>query len=168
AALDYMNESNKAGIIPVIQYYMIRNYADAAKGLTTGTEAQTLQKVQDATIMKDYWHQFFVMMQMGAKFGKPVVIILEGDGFGLLENQSKDNPSAPAAVASTGMPELAGLPDTVAGFGMAFLQLRAKANAANVLLGPDVPEWATGDITYFSVTDDLQPHVDKQVAFLCA
>ena len=76
--------------------------------------------------------------------------------------------SSSAAVASTGMPELAGLPNTLAGFGMAFLAIRKSVGAYNVAMGPDTAYWAAnGDIMNFapSDTDDLQSHVDFQWKF---
>jgi YHS domain-containing protein len=56
----------------------------------------------------------------------------------------------------------------VAGFGLAFLQLRKSVGANNVLLGFDVPYWATGDFISTNTEDDIQPHVDSQFAFLSA
>jgi hypothetical protein len=95
------------------------------------------------------------------------VVLVEADGFGFLEQQSGGNPNAYAAVAATGMPELAGLPNTVAGWGLAFLQLRSAVGASNAILAMDISGWATGkDLLYFSVTDSLQPEVDKAYAFL--
>jgi hypothetical protein len=50
-----------------------------------------------------------------------------------------------------GIPELAGLPNTVAGWGMAFLQLRKSIGATNVVLGVHVSGWASGkDIVHYS------------------
>jgi hypothetical protein len=160
AALDYMKECDAQGFVPVIQYYVLRDEAPA------GDESQTYAKTQNASLMKDYWDKYKVLMQRAKEFGKPVVIIAEGDGFGFLQMQTNSNPNAPAAIASSGVAELASLPNTVAGFGMAYLQMRKAVGATNVIVGPDVPVWATGDISYYQVSDALQPHVDAQYAFL--
>ncbi len=67
----------------------------------------------------------------------------------------------------SGLAELAGLPNTVAGWGLAFLQLRKSVGANNAVLGIHISGWASGeDIAYGSVTDSLQPQVDKVYAFL--
>jgi hypothetical protein len=96
-----------------------------------------------------------------------VVIMVEADGFGFLQQQANGNPNTYAAVADSGLPELAGLPNTVAGWGMAFLELRAAMGASNAILAMDISGWATGkDLFYFSVTDPLGPEVDKAYAFL--
>ncbi len=70
-------------------------------------------------------------------------------------------------MASTGLAELASLPNTVAGWGMAFLQLRKAVGANNVILGMHVSGWSTGvELFNYSVTEPPQPHVDKVYAFL--
>jgi hypothetical protein len=70
-------------------------------------------------------------------------------------------------VADSGLPELAGLPNTVAGWGLAFLELRAAMGAYNAILAMDVSGWATGkDVLYFNVTDPLGAEVDKAYNFL--
>ena len=100
--------------------------------------------------MRSYFGDFKLLMQRAKDFGKPVIVLLEADGFGFLEQQTGgNNPNAYAAVAATGMPELAGLPNTVAGWGLAFLQLRKAVGASNVVLGMHVSGWASGkDIAY--------------------
>jgi hypothetical protein len=159
-ALSYFRECDTQGFVPAVQYYQIF-------GEPGGGESAMLQKVQNATTMRSYYGDFKLLMQRAKDYGKPVVILLEGDGFGFLEQQSGENSSAPAAIASTGMSELAGLPNTVAGFGLAFLQIRKAVGATNAVLGVHISAWASGkDISSFNVTDPLQPEVDKVYAFL--
>lgn len=159
-ALNYFRECDAQGTIPAVQYYQV--FGEAGGG-----ESATLQKVQNATTMRSYFGDFKLLMQRAKDYGKPVMILLEADGFAFLEQQSGDNSSAPAAIASTGMTELQGLPNTVAGFGLAFLQLRKAVGATNAVLGVHISAWASGkDIAVSSVTDALQPEVDKVYAFL--
>ncbi|WP_239576326.1 hypothetical protein [Archangium primigenium] len=159
-ALQYMNESAAQGALPAVQFYQV----NAEPG---GGEDQFLSKVQNATTMRGYFSDFKLLMQRAKDHGKPVLVLLEADGYGLLQKQTGSNPHAPAAVASTGLPELAGLPNTVAGWGLAFLQLRKAVGASNAVLGIHVSAWASDkDVAYFSVTDPLQPEVDRVHAFL--
>jgi hypothetical protein len=68
-----------------------------------------------------------------------------------------------AAVASTGMPELQGLPDTIAGLALGYLAIKKSVGATNAFLGLDTPYYAAGgDIMNFppSDTDPLPAHVD--------
>jgi hypothetical protein len=156
----FMTESAEQGFLPAIQYYQF-NFEPG------GGEAQFLAKAQNATTNKNYFSDFKVLMQRAKEFNKPVLVLLEADGFGYLQQQSGNNPNAYAAVAATGLPELSGLPNTVAGWSLAFLQLRKAVGANNVILGIHISGWAsTKDIAYFSVADTLQPEVDKVYNFL--
>jgi hypothetical protein len=158
--LSYLNECDAQGYIPAVQYYQIN-------GEPGGGEPETLAKAQNASTMASYFGDFKILMQRVKDFGKPALILVEADGYGLLQMQSANNPNAYAAVAATGLPELAGLPNTVAGWGMAFLQIRKAVGASNAVLGIHISGWASGkDVAYFSVTDPLQPEVDKVYNFL--
>ena len=156
----YLEESSAQGYIPAVQYYQMNDEPG-------GGESAFLTKAQNATTMASYFNDYKILMQRVKEFGKPTFILLEADGFGLLQQQTASNPNAYAAVAATGIPELSGLPNTVAGWGLAFLQLRKSVGASNAILGVHVSGWASGkDICYFSVTDPLQPEVDKVYDFL--
>lgn len=159
-ALNYFKECDKYRTIPVIQYYQMN-------GEDGGGEDMFLSKAQNAQTMKSYFGDFKILMQRVKEFGKPVYVLLEADGFGYMEMQSKENPAAAAVVASTGMTELAGLPNTVAGWGLAFLAIKKSVGATNALLGIHISGWASSkDLFYYSVTDALQPEVDKVYTFL--
>ncbi len=159
-ALNYFQESSAQGFVPAVQYYQL--FAEAGGG-----ESATLQKVQNASTMRSYFGDFKLLMQRAKDFGKPVLVLLEADAFGFLQQQASGNANASAAIASTGMSELASLPNTVSGFGLAFLQLRKAVGASNVVLGIHISAWASGkDIAAYSVTDPLGPEVDKVYAFL--
>jgi len=158
--LGYMRECDGQRFIPAVQYYQMN-------GEPGGSESAFLQKVQNATTMKSYFGDFKLLMQRAKDFGKPVIVLIEADGFGFLQQQTASNSNAYAAIKDSGMTELAGLPNTVAGWGLAFLQLRKAAGANNVVLGIHISGWASGkDIAYGSVTDALSPEVDKVYAFL--
>ncbi|MFL6620446.1 MAG: hypothetical protein ACJ8MH_17700, partial [Povalibacter sp.] len=159
-AANFFNESSAAGFIPAVQYYQMNGEAG-------GGEGQFLQKVQNAGTMASYFGDFKLLMQRAKAFGKPVVVMLEADGFGFLQQQANSNPNTYAAIAASNVPELAGLPNTVAGWGLAFLQLRKAAGANNVILGVHISSWASNqEIAYYSVTVPLQPEVDKVYNFL--
>jgi hypothetical protein len=159
-AKGYMKDSASDKTIPVLTWYQMN-------GEPGGGEAQFLAKAQNKAVMKVYFSDFKLLMQRAKELGKPVIVHVEPDGFGFLEQQSGGKPSAPAAVASTGLPELAGLPDTVAGWGLAFLQLRKAAGASNVLLAVHISSWATGvELATHDVAAPLQPVVDQAYAFL--
>jgi hypothetical protein len=84
-----------------------------------------------------------------------------------MQQKSADPTTLAAVVASSGNPDLAGLPDTVQGMGWAFLKLRDKY-APNALLGIHASSWASGsDIaTFHGTTLDPAAEADKVVAFM--
>ncbi|MFP2912721.1 hypothetical protein ACLESD_48480, partial [Pyxidicoccus sp. 3LFB2] len=156
----FMQESFTQGYIAAPVFYQL--FSEPGGG-----EGESLAKVQNATTMRSYFSDVRLLMQRAKEHGKPVLVLIEPDAVGLLQFQTNSNPNAYAAVAATGLPELANLPNTVAGWGQAFLQLRKSVGANNVILGIHVSAWASGkDISCCSVTDPLQPEVDKVVNFL--
>ena len=114
--LGFLRESDAQGFLPAVQYYQL--VGDA------GSESNVYRTVQNAAVMKTHFGDFKLLMQRAKDFDKPVLSLLEADAFGFLQ-QTNGNPNAPAAIASTGLPELAGVPNTVAGWGQAFLKLRS-------------------------------------------
>jgi hypothetical protein len=158
--LSYLRETAALGMTPVVQYYVMN-------GVSGYNEGAFLATVQNPAKMADYFNQWKILMQRVRDFGLPTVIMVEADGFGFLQQQTGANPHAYAAVAASGIPELAGLPNTVAGWGLAFLELRAAVGAHNAILAMDISGWATGkDILYFNVTDPLSAEVDRAYNFL--
>lgn len=158
--LDFMRECDDHGFLPVVQYYCMNGYSDY-------NESAFLATAQNAATMADYFDDFKVLMQRCKQFDKPVLVLMEGDGYAYMQIQSGGNPDAFAAVAATGMPELAGLPNTAAGWGLAFLKIRQAVGADKVILGMHISGWATGkDIAYYQTDIPLQPEVDQAYAFL--
>ncbi len=84
--LSYMKECDSQHFIPAVSYYQINGEAG-------GNESAFLAKVQNATTMKSYFGDFKILMQRAKDFGKPVLILMEPDGFGFLS-------SKPAATAA--------------------------------------------------------------------
>jgi hypothetical protein len=158
--LNYLNECATQGYLPVAQYYQMN-------GEPGGSESQFLAKLQTSATVASYFGDFKILMQRAKDFAKPVLVLLEADGFAFLQQQAANNTSTYAAIKDSGVAELQSLPNTVAGFGLAFLQLRKSVGASNVALGIHVSAWASGkDIAYYNVTDALGPEVDKVYNFL--
>jgi len=156
----YMQECDDQGFLPVVQYYQMN-------GESGYDESIFYETTKNAATMKSYFGDFKLLMQRAKEFGKPVLVLMEGDGYAYMEIQSGDNPNAYSAIADSGMAELQGLPNTAAGWGLAFLQIRKAVGASNVILGMHVSGWATGkDLEYYSVTDPLEPEVQTAYAFL--
>lgn len=156
----FFNECSSSNFIPAVQFYQLH-------GESGGGEGQFLAKTQNAATMASYFSDFKLLMQRAKQFNKPVIVMIEADGTGFLQSQANQNPNTYSAIAASGLPELAGLPNTVAGWGLAFLQMRKAVGANNVVLGMHISGWASGkDIAHYSVSDPLQPEVDKVYNFL--
>ncbi len=143
----YIRESVARKMTPVFPYYMLLQSKPAG-----GDEAQTdLAHVNSVTVMRTYYADlklFFRRAHQATK--KPVVLHVEPDFWGYAEQASTGDEAStvPAAVASTGLPELAGLPNTVAGFAQAVVALRDRL-APNVILAYHMSIWGTmHDIVY--------------------
>jgi hypothetical protein len=159
-ATAFFNETAAQGSVPTVTLYQLFDEPG-------GGEAQYLAKTQTAATMRSYFSDVKLLMQRAKDFGRPVVLHVEPDLTGFLQQQSANNPNAYAAVADSGLPELAGLPNTVAGWSLAFLQLRKAVGATNVVLGIHVSAWASGlDLSHSSASAPLEPEVQKVLAFL--
>jgi hypothetical protein len=95
--------------------------------------------------MHAYFTTLETFFRRAASASGPVVLQLEPDLFGYIEQRAKDGDasSVPAAVASTGIPALRAIPNTAAGFAQAVLALR-RLYAPRVLVGYHVSIWGTG------------------------
>ena len=139
----YIAESRAHHIVPVFSYYQIRQSLPGAAN--TDEPAADLGNLDDVATMRAYFldlKQFFVR---AAAAGGPVVLHLEPDLFGYIEQAARggDAASVPAAVASTGLAQLHAIPDNAAGFAQAVLALRSRY-APKVIVGYPISIWGTG------------------------
>jgi len=159
---DYINASVAHSYMPVFTYYEI-----VQSNPSQGSESAELTKISTLCTMQAYWADFTVLMQKVGAYGGPVVVHVEPDFWGFMEQQSPDPTTLPAVVASSGNADLAGLPNTVAGMGLAFLKLR-DVYAPNAILGIPASSWGSGvDIaTDHRTTVDPNAEADKIVSFI--
>jgi hypothetical protein len=157
-ASDWFTQCDQQGFIPGIHLYHIGYGHDQG-------DAGLLTEIRNATFITNYFTEWKALMQLAKKFGKPVIIVLEGDSFGMIEMLTKNDPNAAATIGSSGMADLSGLPDTIAGLGMAYLKIRSSVGATNVAIGPDVPAYAANGDILNGDNSDLQAHVDYQMKF---
>lgn len=158
----YLDET-PAGVLPAFSWYQMLGEAG-------NSEANEYATLRNTTAMRSYFTAFRTLMQVAKAYGKPVLVHLEPDAYAYFQQGSGGNAQAAAAVASTGLPELAGLPNTLAGWGTAFGRLRAAVGASNVVMGPHFSTWATGtDLMRGSgLSADIGTHVGRTATFLGA
>jgi hypothetical protein len=142
----YVDESVAQGITPVFIYYQMLQSSPAG-----GAEnVADLNNLKNATTMKAYWADVRLLFQHLGAYSQTILIDVEPDLWGYIEQAATGDNAAsiPAAVASSGDAEMAGLANNAAGFAQAFIRLRDKY-APNVLLGYHMSIWGTNtDIIY--------------------
>jgi hypothetical protein len=151
----YVQTSLSRQVTPVFTYYML---TQSAPGLGNGpSEPQAVQaNVSNPDTMRAYYQDLRLFFEKAGAFkGRTVVLHVEPDLWGFVHQRAGTDDAAriPMVVASSGMPELADLPDTLAGFAQAIVRLRDRA-APNVLLGYHVSAWGTGTDLFVSNATD--------------
>jgi hypothetical protein len=138
----YVNESSAHHITPVFSYYMVRQ---SSPGKDVGDELKAdLGNLDNGSTMKALLADLKLFFQRAGATHRKAVLQLEPDLWGYVEQGSRggDASTVPARVSAAGMPELAGLPDTAAGFAQAVKRLRDRY-APRVLLAYHVSVWGT-------------------------
>jgi len=150
----FVADSQANGFLPIFSLYDIR---PSLPGATQSDERTgDLQNLANVDTMRAYLADVKLFMQKASQAGGPVVLHVEPDLWGYAQVAAGDGGNAsavPAQVAATGMGELSGLPDTVAGLAQAFVRLR-DTYAKNVELAYHLSIWGTGvDIAHADSSD---------------
>ena len=148
----YIQESAANRVTPVFSYYTIR---ESTPGNGMGESDGDLANLANNATMAAYYADLkLVLQRAGSQGGTTVVLHVEPDLWGYVQARYGDDArTAPARVASTGVVETAGLPDTVAGFAQAIVKLR-DLYAPNVILAYALSYWGTRvDPIYQKPTD---------------
>ncbi len=165
-ALDYMNNSRANGYIPVFPYYMLLQSHRAADEAT-----DDYNNLNNSTLMHDYYANFTLLMQKAAQFGQPVIVHVEPDLWGYLQQRAGNGSpaSVSASVSSSGNADVAAYPNNVQGFGQALLHLR-DLYAPNVVMAVHASMWSSGrDIaTDTDAALNAVTEADKTASFLNA
>ena len=150
---NYIQDSVSNGITPVFSYYMMYQ---SAPGNSQGEPAGVYNNLVNTSTMQSYYNDMKLFFQRAGAFpNNKVVLHDEPDLWGYIEQRATNDTAAnvPVIVGSTGLPELAGLPDNASGFARAIVKLR-DTYAPNVILGYHMSIWGTGsDIIYANPSD---------------
>ena len=136
----YVAESIKAHLIPVFSYYQMLQSTPAAGG----DEAhKDLSNLDNAATMSAYYRDFELALRRAHRHSL-VVIHVEPDLWGYIEQAARGGTAStvPAAVASTHIAALRGLPNNAAGYARALIRLRDRL-APNVALAYHMSVWGT-------------------------
>jgi len=138
----YMNASADNGYIPVFSYYEL---LQSSPSTGSNESDRDFSNLNNATTMAAYYSNFKLLMQLAGTFGKAVVVHVEPDLWGYLEQRAagKAASTLSASVAGSGFHDVAGIPDTAAGFAYALLKLR-DLYAPNAILAIHASPWGSG------------------------
>lgn len=159
----YMTASQTSGYIPVFSYYELLQ-SNPSSG--ANESARDYSNLNNAGTMNAYYTNFKLLMQKAGAFGQQVVVQVEPDLWGYLQQRGSAS-SLTASVAGSGFADVAGMPNTVQGFAWALLHLR-DLYATNAVLAIHASPWSSGrDIA--SDTDpslNIVAEADSTAAFL--
>jgi hypothetical protein len=152
---NYLAESERVNAIPVFTYYQLL-VSRPSNGSTE--QAKLLSNLADSETMRAYYNDFSLLMKRLASTKRPVVVHLEPDLNGFVQQRAiqSDNraSSVAASVSSSGVSGLDDLPNTYQGYQQALFRLRDRL-APNVLLATHVSAWSTGEDVGASSKRDL-------------
>jgi hypothetical protein len=171
-ATNYMQESAQHGYIPAFVYYemCLSNGPNPGSYCGGHNVQQDTANLNSPSTMSAYYANWVLMLQKIGAFGKPVLVIVEPDLWGFLEdatNGTDNAASIPASVNSSGYPDAAGFPDNAQGFTWALLHMRDKY-APNAILALHASCWAAGNDIATSTDPnlDVTAKVQREAAFL--
>lgn len=140
----YMDASFNSGYLPVFTYYMLLQSAPASG---SNENQKDYNNLNNPTTIAKYFADFKLLMDRAKIFNKPVIVHVEPDFWGYMQQRNANPAAISAAVASSGYGPVAAYSNTVVGFAQALSGLR-NAYAPNVLLAFHVSPWASpsGDL----------------------
>src|SRR3981081_717582 len=107
----YMADSASNGYIPVFSYYEL---LQSNPSVGADESARDFSNLNNAATMNAYYANFVLLMQTAHTFGGQVIVQVEPDLWGYLEQRANNGSPASlaASVASSGYASVAGIPDT--------------------------------------------------------
>ena len=149
----YAQDSKAQGLRSVFDYYMLLQSAPATGA---SESAKLTSNLNNVSTMTAYYNDLKLFFQRAAPFGNSVVLHMEPDLWGYLQQRASGDDAATVTgvrVASTGLADLAGIPDTGAGLAQAVLRLR-NLYGPGVQVAYHASVWGTGnDILYSDPSD---------------
>lgn len=164
----YYIQATPKGAIPVFSYYMLLQSHRASDEAT-----DDYNNLNNPSLMAAYYADFTVLMQRIDSTGRPAVVHVEPDLWGYLQQRS-DNfngdgsaDQISAAVASSGVADVAAYPNTAQGFGEALLHLRDLYAPNTVVMAVHASMWSSRiDVGSTIGTVDAPGEATKTARFL--
>lgn len=135
----FIDDSVQHGFLPIFSLYQMR---ETNPGAGMAEEPGFFANLENRDTMRDYLQDVRLFFQKAGETGQTAVLHVEPDMWGYIERRG--GAAEKVEVSSTGLGELAGLPNTAAGLAQAFVRLR-DTYAPKVLLGYHLSVWGTGE-----------------------
>ena len=149
----YVQDSANNHYIPALVYYEMLQSTGACDICTE--PQRDLTNLNTPTVMAAYFANWRLLMQKLGEFNRPVLVIVEPDLWGFMQQSvllaTQGAAAIPASVASSGDADTAALPNTAQGYAWAVLHIRDRY-APNAVLALHVSNWST-EIDISSSTD---------------
>jgi len=162
----YMNASSANSYIPVFSYYEL---LQSTPSTGANESDRDFSNLNNTSTMAAYYANFKLLMQLAGTYGKTVVVQVEPDLWGYLEQRAAGGAASTltASVASSGFGDVSGIPNTAQGFADALLKLR-DLYAPNALLAIHASAWGSGIDIASDTSAAVNPvaEADKTAAFL--
>jgi len=156
--VDYSRASAAHGYVPVFTYYELLQSSPSTGSSESDRDWSNLH---DTATMRAYYSDVVVLMKRLGEYGGAAVVHVEPDLWGYLQQRAAGAAagSLSAVVGSSGVADVAGIPDTVAGFADALLHLRDRY-APNVTMAIHASMWGSGE----DVATSTDPSLDATAA----
>jgi len=165
-AANFMNSSGANGYVPVFTYYEL---LQSLPSTGSNESDRDFSNLNNTSTMAAFYANFKLLLQTAGAYGKAVVVHVEPDLWGYLEQRAggQDASTLTASVASSGFAEAAGIPNTAQGFAWTLLKLR-DMYAPNAILALHASAWGSGIDIASSTDPTVNPAsvADATAAFL--
>src|SRR6266851_2113027 len=138
----YMDASKANGYVPVFPYYEL---LQSSPSTGSNESDRDFSNLNNTSTMAAYYANFKLLMQKAGVFGQTVIVHVEPDLWGYLEQRagSGDASTLTASVKSSGFADVSAIPNTAQGFAWALAHIRGLY-APNALLATHASLWASG------------------------
>jgi len=127
---DTAAQANAIGAVPMFTLYQMATNGDG-----------NISEINTPSFMTGYWSQARLMFQVIASYHKPVLVNLEPDFWGYVEQQAPNGDPTQLAAYVSAEPECSALPNTAVGIAGCLVKL-ARTYAPNAKIGFPASLWS--------------------------
>ena len=137
--VDFMNSSRSNGFIPIFTYYQI------VQSRPNVLAEPPLGNLRNNGTMRAYFDDWKFLMQKIGAFGDPVIVHVEPDMWGHLQNAGSNPNNVQVSVRSSGHSDVGQFDNNASGLAKAFIHIRDNY-APNAILAYSSTHWVSADL----------------------